>query len=635
MQENENELYFLINYYIVVVISTSKLKMKRILIVLTFLSLSQVFCQGLEIHKIEPPNWWTQHSYNQIQLLVYGKNLDSVDVEIKNNNIKIENIVNPPNTNYTFLSLNLSPKAMPGEYSIIFSNQYGKKEIKYPLIERDNSSNIHQGFSNEDVVYLISPDRFANGDSSNDFLFNDKEEFEFGSLNGRHGGDIQGIINKLDYLKDLGVTSIWSTPFLENNMYMSYHGYSATDLYKIDPRHGTNELYKEFVQKAHKKGIKVILDHVANHIGSNHEWIDNLPTETWLNGSPNNHLPAEHNKTAFVDIHADKESIKNANLGWFVDTMPDLNQTDSLLSKYIIQNTIWWIEYSGIDGIREDTYPYADQKFMSKWAKEILTHYPEFKIVGEVWKGDPAILAAFQTNSFFPKEFDSHLPVITDFAIRDALYDYLSDKADINRIYEVFGKDFVYSNPNNLLVFFDNHDIDRGMYAADWDMHKYKVALTLVLTTRGIPQLYYGTEIGLDGGGHHGKIREEFPGGFPNGKKNAFIKEGRNEKQNDIFEFTQNLLNLRKQYEVIRTGELTQFEPKDNVYIYIKKNDNRKIFFVINDNTIIKKIDLGNYFSNIPHEDKFLNLFTNKVSNLSDLELLEVPEKSISIYLID
>jgi neopullulanase len=635
MQENENELYFLINYYIVVVISTSKLKMKRIIIILTFLTLAQVFGQDLEVFKIEPPNWWINHTYNQIQLMVYGKNLDSVNVETNSSNIEIDNVVHPKNTNYSFISLNISPEAIEGEYNIIFSNKYGKKEINFPLVKRDNSSSTHQGFSNEDVVYLISPDRFVNGDTSNDYLFNDKEEFEFGSLNGRHGGDIQGIINKLDYLIDLGITSIWITPLLENNMYMSYHGYSATDLYKIDPRHGTNELYKELVQKAHKKGIKVILDHVANHIGSNHEWINNLPTETWLNGSLNNHLPAEHNKTAFVDIHADEMSIKNANLGWFVDTMPDLNQTDSLLAKYLIQNTIWWVEYSGIDGIREDTYPYANQKFMSEWAKEILTHYPKFNIVGEVWKGDPPILAAFQTNSFFPKEFDSNLPVITDFAIRDALYDYLSDKTDLNRIYEVFGKDFVYQNPNNLLVFFDNHDIDRGMYSANLDIHKYKVALTIILTTRGIPQLYYGAEIGLDGGGHHGRIREEFPGGFPNDKNNAFVNEGRNEKQNDIFEFTRNLLNLRKQFEVIRTGELTQFQPNDNIYIYIKKNDDQKIIFVINDNAIFKKIDLGNYFSNISSEEKYLNLLTNKVSNLSDSELLEVPKNSISIYLID
>ncbi len=239
-----------------------------------------------------------------------------------------------------------------------------------------------------------------------------------------------------------------------------------------------------------------------------------MPTETWLNGKPGNHLPADHNKTVYVDIHSDENSKNKISKGWFTDYMPDLNQTDTLLAKYIIQNTIWWIEYSGIDGIREDTYPYADQKFMSHWAKEILTHYPNFNIVGEVWKGEPPILAAFQTNSYFPKEFDSNLPVVTDFAFRDVVIDYLSGKSDLTKIYELFGQDFVYSNPNNLLVFFDNHDIDRGMYAAKGDLFKYKVALTLTLTTRGIPQLFYGSEIGLDGGGHHGKIRQPFPGGL-------------------------------------------------------------------------------------------------------------------------
>jgi len=604
--------------------------MKRLAIIVYLFIPLIITAQVLQINKVEPPNWWVGHSYNKIQLMVYGQKLDSVKVDFDSENIKKINVVHTKNSNYAFVNLIIDSIAKPGKYNIKFHNKFGEQIIEYSLLKRESTENRHSGFSTDDVVYLLFPDRFANGDPSNDFLSNEKEEYEFGSLNGRHGGDIQGIINKLDYLHDLGITTIWNTPLIENNMYMSYHGYAATDFYNIDPRHGTNELYKELVNKAHDKSIKIIMDHVANHIGINHPWTNNLPTETWLNGLPDNHLPAEHNKVAYVDIHAADNSIKNANQGWFVNYMPDLNQTDTILAKYIIQNTIWWIEYSGIDGIREDTYPYANQKFMAEWAKEILTHYPNFNIVGEVWKGDPAILAKFQTNSYFPKEFDSNLPVVTDFAIRDIIIDYLFGKSDLHAIYEILGKDFVYSNSDNLLVFFDNHDTDRGMYAANWNLHKFKVALTLVLTTRGIPQLFYGTEIGLDGGGHHGKIRGPFPGGFNYDVPNTFSSEGRNKDQNEIFNFTKKLLQLRKNYEVLRKGKLIQFRPKDNVYVYIRSNKNRKIIFFINDNDQPKRIDLKNYIKN----QNLTDLLNNREIIISNSSL-RLQGKSTNLYLIN
>jgi len=607
--------------------------MKNIILIF-FFTFTTIFSQNLVIDKIEPPNWWVGHTYDEIQLMVYGKNLDSISVFCDNSGIRITGIINTENSNYAFVNIHIDDKIAAGEYYLRFSNNYGQKIEPYSLLKRVESDKIHNGFSNEDVVYLIFPDRFVNGDETNDLIFNEKEEFEFGSLNGRHGGDIKGIINKLVYLKDLGITTIWNTPLTENNMYMSYHGYAATNLYKIDPRFGTNELYREFVNKAQDLGLKVIMDHVTNHIGINHEWVNNSPTPTWFNGSLEVHLPADHNKTAYVDIYADTKSITNANEGWFVDTMPDLNQRDFLLARYIIQNTIWWIEYSGIDGIREDTYPYADQKFMSIWAKEILTHYPNFNIVGEVWKGDPAILAAFQTNSFFPKEYDSNLPVITDFAIRDALINYMSGKAGISEIYEVLGKDFVYSNPENLLVFFDNHDTDRGMYAVNWNIHKYKVGLTIVLTTRGIPQLFYGTEIGLDGGGHHGRIRGQFPGSFVTNEFNAFTEEGRTNEQNEIYNFTKGLLQLRKEYKVIQTGELKQFPPKDNVYIYLRENDGQKIIFIINDNLGSKEINLNNYISEETSIRKIKDLMEGAYLELNERKIY-VNANSISIYLIN
>ncbi len=615
---------------IIVMILIIVVDMKKIFYsIVTLFCFTQITAQKLQVDRIEPPNWWANHSYNSIQLLVYGKNLDNVNVTSNSKELIVEDVECLGNTNYAFVNLEFTPQLKPDKYKLTFENSNGSKTVEYNIFERKNYDNKHNGFSNKDVVYLIFPDRFVNGDTTNDFLFNEKEEFKFREENGRHGGDIKGIISKLDYLKDLGITAIWSTPLVENNMYMSYHGYAATDFYKIDPRHGTNELYKEFVNKAHEKGIKVIMDHVANHIGINHKWIGNLPTKTWINGTLKNHLPAEHNKVAYVDVHAGEKSIVNANEGWFVDYMPDLNQRDSKLAKYIIQNTIWWIEYSGIDGIREDTYPYANQKFMSEWANTILEHYPKFNIVGEVWKGDPAILAMFQSNSYFPKEFDSHLPVVTDFAIRDNLIDYMSEKKDINAVYEVLGKDFVYSNSDNLLVFFDNHDTNRGMYEAKGDLFKYKVALTIVLTSRGIPQLFYGSEIGMDGGGHHDRIRGSFPGGFPDDSKNAFTKEGRDKTQNEIFDFTKKLLSLRNKYEVIRTGKLIQYQPKNNVYVYKKENENKSLLFLINDQKVKANINLSKYSENVY---KIKDLLHDYVVNINPSQLLSLDAESINIF---
>lgn len=607
--------------------------MKRIIIFLFVFG--TLFGQDLEVTKVEPPNWWINHSYNTIQLLVYGKNLDNVNVRSRNENLIVKSVDFSDNNNYAFVNLIIKNNTKAGSYKLIFENDFGTKEINYTLFERECVNDKHNGFSNDDVIYLIFPDRFVNGNSENDFLMNDKEEFEFKGENGRYGGDIEGIISKLDYLKNLGVTAIWSTPLLENNMYMSYHGYAATDFYKIDPRHGTNDLYKKFVNEAHKKGLKVIYDHVTNHIGLNHEWVNNPPTKTWFHGSTSNHLPANHNKMSYVDIHSTEQSKQLSNEGWFVNEMPDLNQRDPKLAKYIIQNTIWWIEYSGIDGIREDTYPYANQKFMSKWAETILKHYPKFNIVGEVWKGEPAVLAAFQKGSYFPKEFDSNLPVVTDFAFRDAVAEYMSGEKDLNNVYQLLGKDFVYKNPSNLLVFFDNHDIDRGYYIAKGNLNKYLVGITLVLTTRGIPQIFYGTEIGLNGGGHHHKIRAPFPGGFPGDQNNAFEEKGRTTKQNKIFHFTQKLLKLRKKYSALRTGKLTQFQPKDGVFHYLRSDNDSNILIILNDSNEKKIFDVGKKLYNLVEVNGLQDLLSDKSLNKKDSEVLYLQPTSINIFKIN
>ncbi len=606
--------------------------------VILFVSFLACFSQQPIIHNIEPPNWWANHPYNKIELLIHGQNLDSSTFSVDNSNIKVENVTFSENGHYAFVNLFLDENCIPSENTFFISNKYGSEEFSFPILQRDTSQNIYQGFSQKDIIYLIFPDRFVNGDNSNDFLFNDKEEFEFGSLNGRHGGDIQGIINKLDYLVDLGITAIWSTPLLENNMYMSYHGYAATNLYKIDPRFGTNQLYFDFVKEAHKKGIKVILDFVPNHVGINHIWMKDLPTETWLNGSVEHHLGANHNKLGFVDPYVDSETINHVQTGWFENYMPDLNQTDSKVAKYLTQNSIWWIESSGLDGIRVDTYPYNDQKFMSDWAKTILDIYPNFNIVGEVWQGNPNVIAMFQTNSYFPKEFDSNLPVVTDFAFHDVVKDYLKGNKNLSSIYEIVTQDFVYSNPNNLLVFLDNHDVDRAMFSAKGNIDKFKKAFAIMLTTRGIPQIFYGTELGLDGGGHHGLMRSEFPGGFMNDCDSEYTESDRTERENDIFNFTRKLLKLRTEYSSLNSGKLVQFQPKDNIYVFRKSFQDEEIIIVINDkldNFEDQNIEIVKFLSNEKKVANLTELLTNKIIYSDKNGFIKIIPNSISLFLIN
>ncbi len=601
-----------------------------ILHILLLFAVTQIFPQNLTVTKVEPPNWWSGMKLNKIQLLLYGTNLDSISV---NSHILTAGSINLQNNkSYSLVSLQIAGNTAPGTYNIEIKKGSDSFNIKFPILKRDTSEFIHQGFNDSDVIYLIFPDRFDDGDYANDTLKNKFEQFKFGSLNGRHGGDIQGIIDRLDYLKNLGVTSLWITPMLVNNMWMSYHGYAATDLYKIDPRFGSNRLYKELVTLAHSKGLKIIMDHVSNHIGVNHLWVKYPPTQDWFNGTVKNHLPAHHDKLAFIDIHGDTSTYNKTIKGWFTDYMPDLNQANSFVSNYLIQNTIWWIEYLGIDGIREDTYSYCDQKYLSNWAKTILDEYPHFNIVGEVWKGDPAFLAKYQRDSFFPRKFNSNLPAVFDFALSDALRSYLSGTGSFQKIYETFAKDFVYSDPENLVTFVDNHDIDRALYLAKGNIQKLKIALTILLTSRGIPQIFYGTEIGMDGGGEHGKIRAQFPGGFPNDSLNEFIETGRTKKQNDIYNFVSKLLHLRKKYKALSSGTMIHFPPKNGLYVYLKKYKNENFIVIINSSGKSKNVLLTDYGKNFINVKDLHDMLSNKTFKIDSLKFIDISNSSAKVY---
>ncbi len=556
---------------------------------------------------------------NKIQLMVYGKNIAGATVKSLSGHVKILGTIKTTNPNYLFVNIRIdSVNTGTANRNAMLQFTCGTSDtvIYYPLLKRSSNRNKHQGFNQDDVIYLIFTDRFVNGNTSNDTVENKYEEFPFGDLNGRHGGDIEGIIKYLDYLKFVGVTALWLTPVLENKMWMSYHGYAATDLYKIDPRFGSNGLYKALVDSAHGKGLKIIMDHVSNHIGINHPWVSNPPCADWFNGTPENHLPAHHDKLAFIDIHGDSLTYRKTEKGWFTSYMPDLNQSNPLVANYLIQNTIWWIEYLGIDGIREDTYSYSGQKYLSRWAKTILEEYPDFNIVGEIWKGDPAFLAKYQRNTVFPRKFDSNLPAVFDFALADAIRDFLSGKSGFRKIYETIAKDFVYADPNNLVTFIDNHDIDRALYVAKGDIDKVKIGLALIFTTRGIPQILYGTEIGMNGGGHHGKIRAPFPLEF-NGdtlhiEQNITAANGK-----ELFGFVRKILNLRKEHPALRSGKLIHYPPGENLYIYKKIKNGEKILVILNGDGN-KTVDLGNIYPAGTVPEILQDLFTGKNLNVPD-----------------
>ncbi len=572
---------------------------------------------------------------NKIQLMIYGKNLNGVSAKFDTRKIKVERIHKIANPTYAFIDIAISKNIAPNNYELILTRGNERATIKFPILKRENNKKRFQGFSDKDVIYLVMPDRFNNGDVSNDSIAGYPDYMNRIPGQGRAGGDIQGMIDRLDYIKNLGFTTIWHTPVAENNTFRSYHGYAATNFYKVDPRLGSNELYKNFVDNAHKKELKVILDHVSNHCSNDHPWIKNLPAPDWLNGTMENHLNANHNKMEFTDPYADSSTIKHIERGWFVNSMPDLNQENPFIANYIIENTIWWIEYSGVDGIREDTYPYNNQKFMALWAKTILNEYPSLNIVGEVWSGEPAFLAGYQKDTFLPRHFNTNLPSITDFGLRDVLVKYLSGENNLFNIFELLAKDYLYKNPNNLVTFVDNHDLPRVMYFAKGNFDRAKIAYTILLTTRGIPEIFYGSEIGMIGTNDDGTLRIPFPGGFPLDTRNAFTKEGRTPEENDFFNFLDKLIHLREKFPALSQGKLIHFPPGKNLYFYFRILDKEKMLVIINDSRSAVFVDLSVAKDLISSNSKLVNVKTGVETNMDSTMRIPAAGMSAEVFKIN
>jgi glycosidase len=557
---------------------------------LIFLVSTTLFAQ---IEKMEPPFWYAGMNNPELQILFYGKNIAQNNVTVSNN-IVITNVQKTENPNYIFVTIDTKNLAAQ---DFVFSFSKNNKVAftkNYSLKSRRADSAVRKSYDASDMIYLIMSDRFANGNPGNDSNAATTEKSDRAKTNGRHGGDIEGVINHLDYIKDLGATAVWCTPVCEDNDSRgSYHGYGQSDVYKIDPRYGANEDYLRLSQELHKKGMKNIMDYVTNHWGAEHWMYKDLPTYDWIHQFPG-YSQSNYRMTTQFDPNASAIDKKNCLDGWFVRSMPDLNQSNPLMLTYLIQNAIWWIEYADLDGFRVDTYSYNDKVGISKWTKAITDEYPYFNIVGEVWMHNQAQMAYWQKDSKVGAidSYNSYLPSVMDFTLQDALGSMFNedegtwDKGMI-KAYDNFVNDFLYPNINSIMTFVENHDTGRFNQIYKGDFKKYQMAMAMIATVRGIPQLYYGSEIGMAGdkGKGDGDIRMDFPGGWNGDANNAFTKAGRTADQEKFYAFTSKLFTWRKTNEVVHFGKMKHYIPENNVYVYFRYNDSASVMVVINNSS--------------------------------------------------
>lgn len=552
--------------------------MKRLISVSCALVIAATYAIALKpnIERIDPPHWWVGMHCDTLQLLVSGQGIASANASIDYPGVAIIDQPTLESKNYKLIYLTINDNTAPGAVPISFSDGKNTTAIEYSLNARSMKPEDHQGFSAADVLYLVMPDRFAkgNGNSTTEGL-----EFPIDAnraRHGRHGGNIAGLRDHLGYIDSLGVTAIWVNPVLENDMPGgSYHGYATTDYYNIDRRFGTNKEYIDLIADAHARGLKVVMDMIFNHCGSNHPWQKDMPASDWFN-YPGNYTQTNFRTNTVSDPYAsdyDRDLTVN---GWFVRSMPDFNQRNPHVWKYLAQNSIWWIEESCIDGIRMDTHPYADMMAMAKWCKAVIDEYPNMNIVGECWTAGIGGPAFWQKGSKVNILGDPQLPTVMDFPLMFACQDAFDSDGGLNKLWELLSTDFLYANPSNILTFLDNHDTARWLLEQPTDLAKWKQAQTFLLTTRGIPQIYYGTEILMSGDTKNGdsNVRRDFPGGFPGDSVNAFSREGRTPMQNEAWDFLAKLLNWRKSCDAIKSGTLKHFVPQDGIYVYQRKADN-------------------------------------------------------------
>ena len=618
--------------------------MKKIIISLALILSSMTMQAATKIDHIEPENWYVGMKNSSLQLMVYGKNIRDSRVSVDYPGVKIDSLVRLDSPNYLFVYLNLSG-AKPGNMVL---NIDGKK-VNYPLKARTMSGDKRIGFDNSDVLYMLMPDRFASGRNItkpmkglNPYVVDRSKP----SL--RHGGDLEGVRQHLDYFNQLGVTALWFTPMLENNSpdmnsQSTYHGYATTNYYRVDPRFGTNEDYARLVAEAHAKGLKVVMDMIFNHCGYDHPWVKDMPSKDWFNTpewmkkGDSYYLQTSYKLTPVLDPYASKVDKRETVDGWFVRSMPDLNQKNPHVMTYLIQNSEWWIETIGIDGIRMDTYPYADRKAMSQWMKILNEEYPNFNTVGETWVTEPAYTAAWQKDSKLSK-VNSYLKTVMDFSFYDKINLAKHEETDawwkgLNRIYNSLCYDYLYENPSSVMAFIENHDTDRFLENGK-DTLALKQALALLLTINRIPQLYYGTEVLMNGTKEvtDGNVRCDFPGGFAGDKHNAFTAEGRTKAENSMFNWLSKLLKWRRNNMVITKGKQIQFIPYKGVYVIARQWNNQTILTILNGTSQPVTLPLDRYAEVIGNHQEAKDVISGRKVKLgSELQLKARDTKVIEL----
>jgi glycosidase len=594
--------------------------------------------KSYQIDHLEPPSWWTDMVDNTLQLMVHGKNIADLEPELVYLGVVINKVHRLDNPNYLFIDLLISETTIPGKFDILFKKS-GQTIISHPyeILKRNAGSAERQGFSPADVIYLITPDRYANGNPDNDSVPSLKEKPNRKNKAGRHGGDIQGIIDHLDYIAEMGFTQIWLNPVLENNQKKySYHGYSTTDYYNIDERFGTNELYKELSEIAQNKGIGIIMDLILNHIGSEHWLMYDLPSSDWINHN-GEFVQTSHIHESIYDPYIPQFEKDLFTSGWFVETMPDLNQSNPFLANYLIQLSIWWVEYAKLSGFRIDTYPYIDKDFLTIWSKRIAREYPNFNFCGEAWNNNPSMVAYWQKGSKPYDGYISYIPSMKDFPLQKALVQGLMSEekwdSGIGDIYRVLANDYQYGDPYNLLVFAGNHDMQRIYSQLSENMDLYKIAMSFILTTRGIPQIYYGAEIAMTSTRDHGELRKDFPGGWAGDKIDAFNGIRLSGEQREAQNFMRDLLNWRKSSSAIGKGSLVHYPVKNGVYVYFRLYENDLVMVMMNNNKRSIRIDPGRFNEVLAEKNQGISVLDNRVYDLTSK--INLPGKTALILEIN
>ncbi|MCO5936651.1 glycoside hydrolase family 13 protein [Mucilaginibacter sp. RB4R14] len=609
----------------------------RLHLTLGFLLLSGcLLAQVPALERIEPSFWWVGFHNPKVQLIVHGDKIAGSIVSLKYPGVKLSAVHKVENSNYLFLDLTIAAETRPGKFPITFK-QAGKKDLiyTYELKQRNKSAEWAQGVTSKDLIYLLMPDRFANGDPSNDVVPGMLETgLHRDSMYSRHGGDIQGLINHLGYLKDLGVTAIWMTPEIENDEpRASYHGYAVTDYYKIDRRYGTNDLFKTYVAKSHKMGLKVIKDLVHNHIGTESWLIQDMPMKSWVHQWPN-YTNSNFRDAAVMDPHGAAADKKQMLDGWFDRRMADVNQNNPYVQNYLTQNHIWWIEYAGIDGLRLDTYPYNDAAYMADWAKKLKAEFPHLSIFGETLVWSVANQAYFTQGNTVNRGFDTQLPGITDAQIKEAITEALNGKEGwtdgVYRLYNIVAQDFMYQDVTRNTIFLDNHDMSRFFSVVNEDITKFKSGMALLLTMRGVPQIYYGDEILMKGYSNpDGLVREDFSGGFEGDKKDKFTAEGRDSSENDAFNYVRTLANYRKNTTALQTGKLMQYIPRSGIYTYFRYDTKNTVMVAYNGNDKEAVLNTGFFNERMAGFNSGTNVITKL--KIGSLNQLTIPAKTTLI----